>query len=103
MAQQKTPIRVAELFAGVGGFRLGFERASSRFETVFSSQWEPPGTTKKSSAPTTLALRSNAASMNRVLRVEPDILFTWHWGGYENGGCGEHEERSGELDKRRSA
>jgi DNA (cytosine-5)-methyltransferase 1 len=47
MAQQKTPIRVAELFAGVGGFRLGFERASSRFETVFSSQWEPPGTTKK--------------------------------------------------------
>lgn len=37
-------IRVAELFAGVGGFRLGLERASDkdlRFEVVFSNQWEP--------------------------------------------------------------
>lgn len=37
-------IRVAELFAGVGGFRLGLERASekdARFEVVFSNQWEP--------------------------------------------------------------
>lgn len=37
-------IRVAELFAGVGGFRLGLERASNadvRFEVVFSNQWEP--------------------------------------------------------------
>lgn len=37
-------IRVAELFAGVGGFRLGLERASGkdvRFEVVFSNQWEP--------------------------------------------------------------
>jgi DNA (cytosine-5)-methyltransferase 1 len=47
MAQQKNQIRIAELFAGVGGFRLGFERVSSRFETVFSSQWEPPGSVKK--------------------------------------------------------
>ena len=47
MAANKSPIRVAELFAGVGGFRLGFERASSRFETIFSSQWEPPGSPKK--------------------------------------------------------
>jgi len=37
-------IHVAELFAGVGGFRLGLERASTdrlRFEVVFSNQWEP--------------------------------------------------------------
>ena len=34
-------IRVSELFAGVGGFRLGLERASDRFETVFANQWEP--------------------------------------------------------------
>lgn len=34
-------IRVVELFAGVGGFRIGLERASSRFKTVWSNQWEP--------------------------------------------------------------
>ena len=37
-------LRVAELFAGVGGFRLGLERASGEegaFEVVFSNQWEP--------------------------------------------------------------
>ena len=35
------PIRVVELFAGVGGFRLGLEQASSRFQTVWANQWEP--------------------------------------------------------------
>lgn len=34
-------IRVIELFAGVGGFRLGLERASERFRTVWNNQWEP--------------------------------------------------------------
>lgn len=36
---------VVELFAGVGGFRLGFESASkssdSNFDVVWSNQWEP--------------------------------------------------------------
>ena len=35
-------LRVAELFAGVGGFRIGFE-TSKRFRVVLSNQWEPPG------------------------------------------------------------
>ncbi len=30
-----------ELFAGVGGFRLGFEGASSEWQTLFANQWEP--------------------------------------------------------------
>ncbi len=34
-------IRVVELFAGVGGFRLGLERASKDYEIVWSNQWEP--------------------------------------------------------------
>lgn len=34
-------IRVVELFAGVGGFRIGLERASQHFKTVWSNQWEP--------------------------------------------------------------
>ncbi len=34
-------IRVVELFAGVGGFRVGLEAASPRFRTIWANQWEP--------------------------------------------------------------
>jgi len=35
-------IRVVELFAGVGGFRVGLEKCSlERFKTVWANQWEP--------------------------------------------------------------
>lgn len=34
-------IRVVELFAGVGGFRIGLEGASDAFETIWNNQWEP--------------------------------------------------------------
>lgn len=34
-------IRVAELFAGVGGFRIGLEGASNAFDTIWNNQWEP--------------------------------------------------------------
>lgn len=34
-------IRTVELFAGVGGFRLGLETASKKFKTVWANQWEP--------------------------------------------------------------
>jgi DNA (cytosine-5)-methyltransferase 1 len=52
-------IRVAELFAGVGGFRLALDGyhddnhpefdmpAAGPFETVWANQWEPPGTDSK--------------------------------------------------------
>lgn len=52
-------IRVAELFAGVGGFRLGLEGysdpenpefdmpAAGPFKTVWANQWEPPGNETK--------------------------------------------------------
>lgn len=32
---------VCELFAGVGGFRVGLERASKEWKTVWANQWEP--------------------------------------------------------------
>ncbi len=51
---ERDDIRVIELFAGVGGFRLGLEghpkQAERRrwpnhgFRVVWSNQWEPPGT-----------------------------------------------------------
>ena len=38
-------LRVAELFAGVGGFRLGLE--ATGMKVVWANQWEPPGTPGK--------------------------------------------------------
>ncbi|WP_339712994.1 DNA (cytosine-5-)-methyltransferase [uncultured Kriegella sp.] len=39
------PIKVVELFAGVGGFRIGLEgypkNEDSKFEVIWSNQWEP--------------------------------------------------------------
>lgn len=32
---------ICELFAGVGGFRLGFDRLNTGWETTWFSQWEP--------------------------------------------------------------
>ncbi|MDQ7774261.1 MAG: DNA (cytosine-5-)-methyltransferase [Elusimicrobiales bacterium] len=47
MAKSKhtPPLKVAELFAGVGGFRIGLEQAKG-YEVVFGNQWEP-GTKKQ--------------------------------------------------------
>ena len=45
-------IRVVELFAGVGGFRLGLNSASNekvKYEHVWSSQWEPGAVTQHAS------------------------------------------------------
>lgn len=41
MSQNNHTIRVAELFAGVGGFRIGLEGASDAYETIWNNQWEP--------------------------------------------------------------
>lgn len=32
---------ICELFAGVGGFRVGLEKSSSDWKTVWANQWEP--------------------------------------------------------------
>lgn len=46
MTNKKKKFKVIELFAGVGGFHVGLDRASKRsrkgkFETVWVNQWEP--------------------------------------------------------------
>lgn len=45
---EEDDIHVIELFAGVGGFRIGLERANKRFKTIWNNQWEP--STKKQDA-----------------------------------------------------
>lgn len=37
---------ICELFAGVGGFRLGFDRLDSGWKTTWFSQWEPGARTQ---------------------------------------------------------
>ena len=46
MATKK--LKVIELFAGVGGFRIGLERAKN-YEVVWSNQWEPMTKTQHAS------------------------------------------------------
>lgn len=41
MVKNKHNIRVVELFAGVGGFRIGLEGASDAYVTIWNNQWEP--------------------------------------------------------------
>ena len=41
MAKKQHKIRVVELFAGVGGFRIGLEGASDAYDTIWNNQWEP--------------------------------------------------------------
>src|SRR5690606_7942169 len=45
MKELKMPIKAIELFAGVGGFRIGLEgypkRKDSNYEVIWSNQWEP--------------------------------------------------------------
>lgn len=48
MANKKNVGTVAELFAGVGGFRIGLDKAG--LETVFSNQWEPSTKTQHASS-----------------------------------------------------
>lgn len=66
-------IRVVELFAGVGGFRIGLERASKAFRVVWSNQWEP--STRKQEASDIYVARFGAkghsnADITRVAAME---------------------------------
>lgn len=39
--EKNKEIKVVELFAGVGGFRVGLERSSNLYKTIWANQWEP--------------------------------------------------------------
>ena len=61
-------IKVVELFAGVGGFRLGLEK-NKEFEVVWSNQWEP--STKKQHATKTRTRNKNRTrNKTRIKKTE---------------------------------
>lgn len=85
-------IRVAEMFAGVGGFRVGLEGygkpgdalytpPAGDFETVWANQWEPPGTEGKQFAWRCYESRFGAGSC--VNRNIEDVLDDFEVGNCE--------------------
>lgn len=66
----KYTIRVVELFAGVGGFRIGLEGASDAYETIWNNQWEP--STKHQDASLVYRARFGAAGhVNKDINLVP--------------------------------
>lgn len=63
---------ICELFAGVGGFRLGFERLNSGWETVWFSQWEP-GLTNQWAHRCYIQHFGDSVDMNGEYRTNEDI------------------------------
>lgn len=72
-------IRVAELFAGVGGFRVGLEVANQQigrpvFDVSFSNQWEPSARRQHASDVYVARFGSEGHSNVDIGRVTPDDL-----------------------------
>lgn len=64
-------LRVIELFAGVGGFRIGLERASEHYKTVWNNQWEP--STKRQDASIIYCSRFGAAGHSNADIATVDV------------------------------
>ncbi len=65
-------VKVVELFAGVGGFRIGLDNASNKdikYETVWNSQWEPGATTQHASEIYKLCFGENGHSCEDIQEV----------------------------------
>lgn len=67
-------VRVIELFAGVGGFRIGLENASPRYKTVWSNQWEPSTKTQDASNIYQLRFGSEGHSNEDITNVPVDEI-----------------------------
>lgn len=62
-------IRVVELFAGVGGFRIGLEGASDAYQTIWNNQWEPSTKHQDASLVYKARFGSNGHSNNDICTI----------------------------------
>ncbi len=62
-------IRVVELFAGVGGFRIGLEGASDAYQTIWNNQWEPSTKHQDASLVYRAHFGSNGHSNNDICTI----------------------------------
>ncbi len=73
----KNKIRVVELFAGVGGFRIGLEGASDAYDTIWNNQWEP--STKHQDASLVYRARfGNNGHVNKDINLVPTSAIPDH-------------------------
>ena len=78
MSKQK--IKVAEMFAGVGGFHLGLSRASENYEVVWADQFEPARKNQfafniyKHNFPNTNVVNEDISLVNKDLIPDMDML-----------------------------
>ncbi len=73
------PVRVAELFAGVGGFRIGLEAANRElgfeaFKVVWSNQWEPATKAQHASDVYVRAFGPEGHSNEDIAKVPADAV-----------------------------
>ena len=67
-------INVIELFAGVGGFRIGLERAdNSFFKTIWSNQWEPATKTQHAWRTYNRAFKKLNPEFDEATNINEDI------------------------------
>ncbi len=75
--RKKNKIRVVELFAGVGGFRIGLEGASDAYDTIWNNQWEP--STKHQDASLVYRARfGNNGHVNKDINLVPTSAIPDH-------------------------
>jgi len=67
-------LKVVELFAGVGGFRVGLERASARYKVVWSNQWEPARKKQEASNVYVARFGMEGHSNEDISTVEADAI-----------------------------
>ena len=73
-------IKVAEMFAGVGGFHLGLKNASSKFEVIWANQYEPSRKNQfafriyQKHFPKTKAVNDDFSKMNKRHIPDMDLL-----------------------------
>lgn len=66
-------MRVAELFAGVGGFRIGLERTNG-YEIVWSNQWEPSTKAQHASKVYESRFGSDGHSNEDIEKVNSEVI-----------------------------
>lgn len=71
----KSPLRVVELFAGVGGFRLGLEKVAKgkAFKVIWSNQFEPGSAKQWASRAYEYAFRNKKGSIHSNKLIEEAI------------------------------
>lgn len=63
--KKNSTIKIVELFAGVGGFHLAFDKASNQFEVIWANQYEP---TKKNNL--------HLIFIERTFQIQKQIMKT---------------------------